>query len=182
MDPRAEATRARLCAAVLELAALRPLEEITVVEIVALAGVNRSSFYQHFTDREELLATAVEHIETEAARADEPVIVTDPSQPPPELIRFAQHFFEHAQLYRLTLGPRGSSLVAARVRARTAHLIQRGIEAAAMSRGHSMPIEIEAAGTAGAILGVIEAWLGLDPLPDPAVAAGWMWQILGPDQ
>lgn len=179
VDPRAEITRTRLFTAILELASQRPLDQITVIEIVARAEVNRSSFYQHFGDREELLASALEQIETVAARAHEPVLVDDPTHPPQELTRFARHFSDHAALYRQTLGPHGSARVAARVRARTMDLIRTGMELTPSPRAGSIPLDVEAAGTAGAILGIIEAWLEMEPLPTPDLAAEWMWQIIG---
>ncbi len=178
MDPRARHTRAALSKAVLALAADRPIGEIPVTEIVTRAGVNRSSFYQHFTDREELLASALESLETEAARLHEPVRVTDFSTPPAELVRFARHFAEHANLYKQALGPHGSARVASRVRVRTIELVREGIERSHMRRNADLPVDVEAAGTAGALLGVIEFWLTQDPLPSYEEAANWMWQIL----
>ncbi|MFC5338841.1 TetR/AcrR family transcriptional regulator [Leucobacter denitrificans] len=175
MDPRARHTRSVLFKAVLALAADRPIGEIPVTEIVTRAGVNRSSFYQHFTDREELLASALESLETEAARPQEPVHLNDSTKPPTELVRFARHFAEHADLYRQALGPHGSARVASRVRARTIAIVQEGIERSPVRRNTELPVEVEAAGTAGAILGVIEFWLSQDPLPSPEVAADWMW-------
>lgn len=188
MDPRAAHTQSLLHAAILELASERPITDITVMEIITLAGVNRSSFYQHFTSREELLADALERIETEMAHANEPVVVTDVTRPPAELVRFMHHFADHAALYRGVFGPRGSALVTSRVRARIQALVLAGMEIAPArvdTLGDSraadpLPLNIEAAGTSGALLGVIEAWLQQDPLPAPEVAAGWMWQILAP--
>ena len=179
VDPRAEQTRNRLFAAILELASRRPLDQISVIEIATAARVNRSSFYQHFADREELLASALEQLETDAARAHEPVALDDLSRPPRELLRFAQHFHDYAAVYRQALGPNGSGRIAARVRARTLELVRTGIELSPSRQTHPLPLDIEAAGTAGAILGVIEAWLARDPMPGPDTAADWMWKVLG---
>ncbi|MBP1327576.1 AcrR family transcriptional regulator [Leucobacter exalbidus] len=180
MDPRAAHTQATLFAAVLDLAAHRPINDIPVTEIVALAGVNRSSFYQHFADREELLASALETLEVSATRLRQAIPLTHFDAPPTELVRFAKHFADHADLYRQALGPHGSSRVASRVRARTVQLVREGIELVGSGRTRSAPIEIEAAGTAGAIFGVVEAWLVIDPLPSHEIAAEWMWQAISP--
>lgn len=177
MDPRAAHTRALLHRAVLELAAERALDEISVTQLVSRAGVNRSSFYQHFSSREELLASALETAEEAAGRVRSAVRVPDPGRVPPALVRFLAHFAEHAAVYRRALGPEGSPLVASRVRARTVELVREGIELSRAPRS-GLPLDIEAAGTAGALLGVIEAWLRRDPLPDPETAAEWMWLIL----
>lgn len=181
MDPRAAHTQSVLHAAVLELAAERPITDITVIDIISLAGVNRSSFYQHFVSREELLAAALEQIEIEMAHADEPVVITDPTQPPTELVRFMRHFAANAALYRGVFGPRGSALVTARVRARMLGFVRAGMQISSEPITQAeLPIDIAAAGTSGALLGVVEAWIAQDPFPAPEVAAGWMWQILGP--
>lgn len=181
MDPRAAHTRARLHRAVLELAAERELDAISVTQLVTRAGVNRSSFYQHFSSREELLASALETAEDAAGRVRAPVRIPSTGRAAPALVRFLAHFAEHAAVYRRALGPDGSALVASRVRARTVALVREGIELTRTPRT-GLPLDIEAAGTAGALLGVIEAWIARDPLPSPDVAAEWMWRILsGPE-
>ena len=60
LDPRIARTRRVLQAALLDLAREQPLDEITVAEIADRAEVNRSSFYQHYSDKETLLADALD--------------------------------------------------------------------------------------------------------------------------
>ena len=57
-DPRAERVRARLRDAAFALAHERPVDQLTVGEIVSRAGVSRQVFYQHFADRDDAVATA----------------------------------------------------------------------------------------------------------------------------
>jgi AcrR family transcriptional regulator len=58
IDPRAERVRTRLREAAFDLAHERPVERLTVGDIVARASVSRQVFYQHFTDRDDAIATA----------------------------------------------------------------------------------------------------------------------------
>ncbi|MCV7420155.1 helix-turn-helix transcriptional regulator [Mycobacterium yunnanensis] len=58
-DPRAERVRSLLRTAAFDLAHERPVDEITVGDLVARAGVSRQVFYRHFTDRDDAVATAV---------------------------------------------------------------------------------------------------------------------------
>jgi AcrR family transcriptional regulator len=58
VDPRAERVRARLREAAFTLAHERPVDEMTVGDIVARAKVSRQAFYQHFRDRDDAVATA----------------------------------------------------------------------------------------------------------------------------
>src|ERR1700754_2261616 len=58
VDPRAERVRALLRDAAFAMAHERPVDDITVGELVARAGVSRQVFYRHFTDRDDAIATA----------------------------------------------------------------------------------------------------------------------------
>ncbi len=66
-DPRAERVRTRLREAAFALAHERPVDTLTVGDIVARAQVSRQVFYQHFTDRDDAVATAVTTAFTTAA-------------------------------------------------------------------------------------------------------------------
>lgn len=57
-DPRAERVRTLLRDAAFALAHERAVDEITVGDLVARAGVSRPVFYRHFTDRDDAVATA----------------------------------------------------------------------------------------------------------------------------
>ena len=54
-NPRAGRTRAALIAAGRRLFCERPVDAVTVDDIVQAAGVGKGSFYNHFTDREALV-------------------------------------------------------------------------------------------------------------------------------
>ncbi|HEY3644198.1 MAG TPA: helix-turn-helix domain-containing protein [Gammaproteobacteria bacterium] len=58
-DKRVERTRQALFGAFYEVALSRPYDEVTVDEISARAGVGRSTFYEHFKGKDELLAESV---------------------------------------------------------------------------------------------------------------------------
>lgn len=55
-DPRAHRTREAIIHAFVGLVMARPLSEITVADVVARAGVGRSTFYEHFSNKADLLA------------------------------------------------------------------------------------------------------------------------------
>lgn len=58
VDPRAERVRTRIREAAFALAHERQVDQLTVGDIVARASVSRQAFYQHFTDRDDAVATA----------------------------------------------------------------------------------------------------------------------------
>lgn len=180
MDVRVERTRRRLQDALLELARERPLDEVTIAEIATRAGVNRSSFYQHYSDKETLLADALDAA-AEAAAATLPSSYEPPSGPPQALVVFLRHVDDHAELYRSVFGPTGSAAVLARLRARIDAIVRAGFVSTASEAYDGLPLDIIAAGITGSALGVVEAWLMRDPRPTVEVGAAWIWRaLLGP--
>ncbi|MCX6502664.1 MAG: TetR/AcrR family transcriptional regulator [Microbacterium sp.] len=177
MDPRAARTQARLQDALLALARERPLDEITVGDITERAEVNRSSFYQHYSDKETLLADALERMVDEVSGQLLARGTPAPAGMPEELAHYLQHLADNAPLYRRVLGEHGSAVVAARLRRRVEGIVTVavGADSAAFV---GLPVDVVAAGIAGTALGVITAWISRDPLPPVDVAAEWLWRVL----
>lgn len=179
MDPRVARTRTSLQNALLDLARERPLDAITVADIAAEAGVNRSSFYQHYADKDQLLAdaleSAVDDVSSRIIRSADP---HDISQPPAELTTYLQHIADNADLYRLVLGEHGSLTVAAQLHARVERIVGDAVREGAPSVFDGLPVDVVAASVTGSALGVITAWLARDPLPPIEVAIQWLWQAL----
>ncbi|MCU1438260.1 MAG: TetR family transcriptional regulator [Naasia sp.] len=177
MDPRIARTRSSLQQALLELARERPLEAITVSDIVDRAGVNRSSFYQHYSDKEVLLVDALDSATEEAAESLEPMAEL-PEGPPEALIVYLRHVDANADLYRVALGDSGSAPVIARVRDRIEAVVRDAVAASGLAQQPGLPVDILAAGIAGSALGVVRAWLVRDPRPSVETAAEWMWRVI----
>lgn len=59
-DPRVRRTRDRLGDALVEILLQKPLEKISVQEILDRAGVSRSTFYTHFRDTNDLFLSDVD--------------------------------------------------------------------------------------------------------------------------
>ena len=68
-NPRAERTRAALIAAGRRLFCERPVDAVTVDDIVQAAGVGKGSFYNHFEDREALVRAISAEIRTAVEQA-----------------------------------------------------------------------------------------------------------------
>jgi AcrR family transcriptional regulator len=67
--PRAERTQAALVAAGRRLFCERPIDAVTVDDIVQAAGVGKGSFYNHFADREGLVRAISGEIRASVERA-----------------------------------------------------------------------------------------------------------------
>src|SRR3954447_314289 len=105
VDPRVLRTRRLLQDALLSLAREQSLDEISVADIADRATVNRSTFYQHYPDKETLLADA---LDAQAALAGADLSGMDPESgpdvdPPEIFVRYAQHVTENVELYRRAL-------------------------------------------------------------------------------
>ncbi|MGX9791992.1 TetR/AcrR family transcriptional regulator [Mycobacterium sp. MMS18-G62] len=94
VDPRAERVRARLREAAFALAHERPVDQMTVGDIVTRAQVSRQAFYQHFRDRDDAVATAFSV--AFAAATTEP----GGGQPRARILRLFDFAAEHRSMYR----------------------------------------------------------------------------------
>lgn len=59
-DPRARRTRERLGGALIQLILQKPIDAITVQEVLDRANVGRSTFYVHYRDKNDLLFSQLE--------------------------------------------------------------------------------------------------------------------------
>lgn len=116
-DPRVRLTHELLRRAFMTLLAEKPLEEISIKELCDLAGVNRSTFYAHYTDLHDLLRQIEDEMFEEFRRALdtlyqpgrdglEPVVVTT---------GVFQCLKDNSDLCVVTLGPHGDKNFALRL-------------------------------------------------------------------
>ena len=96
-DTRAERVRTLLRDAAFALAHERPVDEITVGDLVARAGVSRQVFYQHFSDRDDAVSTAFAVAFTASVADIEADIDGDARARITRLFEFAA---EHRAMYR----------------------------------------------------------------------------------
>jgi AcrR family transcriptional regulator len=161
VDPRTRRSRTALEAALLELIAERELGQISISDVTKRAGVNRSTFYEHYTDLEDLAASACTvHFDelVAAAPLSSSDSATDSQRAQRSLAKLFAHVAEHAHLYRTLLGTDGSARV-------INHLLQRITAGAHIRRGPAgtapseHPHDPVAAFAAGAVLGSVIEWL-----------------------
>ncbi|WP_280348350.1 TetR/AcrR family transcriptional regulator [Nocardia neocaledoniensis] len=181
-DPRVLRSRGLLQDAILELGRAGPVDGIAISDITQRAGVSRSTFYDHYTDKETLLADAIERhaLDAGVSLRAEGLGGGLPDQPPQFLIDYVRHIADHAQLYRNVLGAHGSAAVHARLARSIATILVDGIR---LLGEHApvasvIPVEVDAAALAGAMLAVIAYWLAELPQTPPPVVAEWIWEVL----
>jgi len=90
VDARVLQTQAALTEAILELAAAKPVAQISVAEVARRAKINRATFYDHFTSPGELLAS-VATVELDAVRDLDHELRERGELSPTEITRSAVH-------------------------------------------------------------------------------------------
>ncbi|MBL8842089.1 MAG: TetR family transcriptional regulator [Planctomycetes bacterium] len=160
-DLRAQRTRAALLSAFNELVLARPYESIRVADVIASARVGRSTFYEHFRDKDHLLRASL------AAPISALATLLDARQDVAHAEAMLLHFAENRRrALALLRGTPHRHLVRAlreQLEPRlAAHALRNGTRDGARSGGASQPRLMTLATTqlAGALLAVLEAWLG----------------------
>jgi AcrR family transcriptional regulator len=141
-DPRATRTHEALAAALMALAATKPLQAMTVSELVDAAGVHRTTFYGHYADifafADKLGASALDDLAAAAdAGAD-------------HVPRILTHILEQRPLYRLLFGPLDVGFSRA-LRDQAATIVS-----------HRAENNVAAAFLAGGLAAVLEEWANSD--------------------
>lgn len=179
-DPRIQRTRASLQDALLTLCKERDLDDVSISEVADAAGINRTTFYQHYPDLNTLLADALDAIAT-AAHAQLEVQLADVGEMDyPEIIaKYLQHVYDNAGLYRRVLGSTGSPVIVARLTKRVSIISESGMRASGFSES-GLPLPIAAASVAGSFVGILRAWLQMKPMPSAETATQWALATLVP--
>lgn len=181
MDIRIVRTRRRLQEALFDLAREDGVDHVSISAIAKRAGVNRTTFYQHYADKETLLADALDAVAQEAG-ANLGLIDERTLEPPQALTAFLTHIAAHAELYRRVFSEPGFGVVISRLQEHVRDAVYDS--AGSMAEGErDVPIEVIAAGVAGSIIGVIGAWLEHEPRASVEDGARWIWRIvMGPQE
>ena len=144
MDARARRTRESILRAFARLALDRRYDQIRTSDLITVSGVGRSTFYEHFRSRDEVLLAAMEPLLVPLAnaalgRASKAQVRT-----------LLDHFWEQRAVGRVILN------------SRAAHQIQRRLAAmieARLQEADTVPIAMLAMSAAAAQLAMLRMWL-----------------------
>jgi AcrR family transcriptional regulator len=146
-DIRAERSRAALLRAFTELMFRDGFEAVSVRSIVAAAGIARSTFYEHFQSKEDILGASMAHFL--GVMAD----CASEEEPPPELIWVLSHFWENRRLTDAVFTGVPRKIIARRL----AEMIQERLERSGATP--LIPEVLAATQLAEAQLALVESWL-----------------------
>ncbi len=159
---RADASRAALLAAFNELVVTRRYDDFGVTEIVSKADVSRSTFYEHFKSKDDLLRQSLTHVLAPLAS------VCEQDYDSKRLHFYIEHFLENRALaLGLLNGPSSKQVVS---------LLANLVEQRLMSmpkRRPEMPMLLTSAQIAESQVGLLRAWLtrgGIEPASQIAIS------------
>jgi AcrR family transcriptional regulator len=178
-DPRTIRSRKLLQDALLAALRVAPDEPVTVAELTERAGVNRSTFYQHYRDVDALLADALD-TRALAAGADVttiPADALDAEEPPAALVAYFEHVAEHREVYLVSLGAKGSPATSVRLRNRMIDVIAEALRHH-LADPPGAPSLVVASAMAGSLLGVMTCWVERMPEVPAQEAATWAWRAI----
>lgn len=173
-DHRTKVTKMLIRRAFTDLLQQKPIQNITVKELCVCAGINRGTFYTHYTDIYDLLQKMEDDMLEDFTRALEPLLSSDAQALTPVKITTGiyQCLKDNADICTVTLGDHGDKAFALRL----VNLgRERCMETYSKFFGDASPKQIEffyAFVSAGHI-GLLQKWLadGMTAAPGEIAAA-----------
>ncbi|WP_052035946.1 TetR/AcrR family transcriptional regulator [Tumebacillus flagellatus] len=108
LDARIKRSRKLLRDALVSLIQEKGYDRLTVRDITERATVNRSTFYQHYRDKEDLLRQLVKEVLDELRSCfGETEPLPKDGDPAPAFVRMFEHFAQNGDFYRVMLSERG---------------------------------------------------------------------------
>jgi AcrR family transcriptional regulator len=143
IDRRTARTRRALHEALMSLILRQGYEAITVQDIIDEADVGRSTFYAHYTGKEDLLRSGFETLRALLTETQLNAAAEDP-ETPDEPLRFSLAMFEHAceykHVYRALVGGLGGVVAVNEIRRILADLVRK--DPSAIGNDEAIPQEI----------------------------------------
>ncbi len=165
-DRRSQRTRRLVMSAMMDLLAEKSYDAITVQDLLDRANIGRSTFYSHYFDKEDVLASVAEQM-LETLR--KPLSHRDAGQgiiPSRELF---QHALQNQQHLRTMLRGRAREVVWDAAQASLGRTIEQALAAPfAKNRSPSVPLPVLAEYLAGAFLNLLKWWIETEMPYSPA--------------
>jgi AcrR family transcriptional regulator len=163
-DRRVERTRLGLLTAFRDLVLERGYDRLSVRDIIRHANIARSTFYEHFEDKDDMFRQSMKPLFSVLAGA------IDDSPSLEKIILVVEHFWEKRRLTRTILGGSTRKLMWRFL----SELIEEKLLARARSNAEThalVPPPMVAAQLAGGQLALIESWLARDAACSPDALA-----------
>jgi AcrR family transcriptional regulator len=162
-DRRAARTKAMLQRAHISLILEKGYEAITVEDICDEANVGRSTFYAHYSNKDDLKRSGFEHLRKQLVDRQKEAQAT-PGDIKDRSFGFSLTMFEHARdhidLYRALAGGHGGTVSLGQIRQILSNLVRNEFAAAASKNSADIvPRELVVQYIVGAYMAVLVWWL-----------------------
>ncbi|GAA3579341.1 hypothetical protein GCM10022419_071030 [Nonomuraea rosea] len=148
-------------------------DAVSVTDIIERADVGRSTFYSHFTDKQDVLFSNLDELG---------FLHPEPSTGPGELFAFSLPMFEHVreqrQLVRALLGRRSGGLVLARGEQLLAAVVRHELSAPGGRAPDSLDLLVTC--VVGAFMGLLRSWVDGETSASPAELDAAFRAAVGP--
>jgi AcrR family transcriptional regulator len=161
IDRRVARSREMLHQALLSLIIEKGYEEITVEDICERANVGRSTFYAHFTSKDDLKRRGLEHLRRELIEQQRKA--SSLADPNVRGLAFTLTMFEHARahihLYRALVGSRGGAIALTTIRQTLCEIVRGELAEIRGRDSDGTPRELAVQYIVGAYMAVLTWWL-----------------------
>jgi AcrR family transcriptional regulator len=163
IDRRIPRTRAMLQHALTSLILKKGYEAITIQDVCDEANVGRSTFYAHYTSKDDLKRSGFEHLRNELVDRQREALAT-PGDIKDRSLGFSLTMFEHARdhidLYRALVSTRGGTVSLGQIRQILSYLVRNEFAATVgKNSADSIPRELIVQYVVGAYMAVLTWWL-----------------------
>ncbi len=154
-DRRSQRTRQAIHDAMFDLMAKKGYEAVSIKDIIERANVGRSTFYAHYANKDELLASQLDRL-VEMVLQHAPQELSDENPYFPALGLF-RHVQEQWKLYKILSRESGMNLHTQQLQ----KSISEKVEQRLLAGGHSfeLPVPVVANYLAGSLLSLLRWWL-----------------------
>jgi AcrR family transcriptional regulator len=163
IDRRVARTRAMLQQAHISLILEKGYEATTIEDICEKANVGRSTFYAHYTSKDDLRRSGLEHLRAQLAERQKEALAT-PGDIKDRSLGFSLTMFEHARdhihLYRALVSGRGGAVALGSIRQILTDLVRNELASTADTKsGDVIPRDVVVQYVVGAYMAVLTWWL-----------------------
>lgn len=178
-DRRIQRTRGLLQDALVALILEKGYEAITIQDILERANVGRSTFYEHFYDKDDLLLSGFEHLRADFEQylANQSIDDDSPWQLSLSMFRHAQ---SHRQLYKAMAGKQGGNLAVAHIQKFLTHYLYEHLKKLLTMRKRDMPPEILTQFIVSSYTALLTWWLDSDSPYSAEQMSAYFRQLVEP--
>ena len=180
-DLRVRRTRKMIQEALLELTVEKGYAAITVQDIADRAMINRSTFYRHYLDKDDLL---IKYMDDVTALTSEDDTATEKNglvekEAPPGLVKLLKHIQTFSEFYRVMLSANGHPVVTDRLRRNAENRYRYALSRPGVTPNASnTPLDMRLTYVSCAGIGAISWWVENNIPCSAEELAAWLGELV----